>query len=46
MERKIEIYVSEKMTEDILQYIADCWIEFLVYDLNLSPSDGIMILPI
>lgn len=46
MNREIKIICNDCVTDEILFYIADCWIEFITGDLGLNPNDLIMMLPI
>lgn len=43
--REIKIYISSSITDDMMEYIADCWIDFVVNDLGLEPNDAVIILP-
>lgn len=45
MSNEITILCSQNVTADIMNYIADCWIEFVVGELDLKPSDLVMVLP-
>ena len=46
MENEIKVICSKNVSKELLFYIADCWAEFVTYDLGLQPSDLLMILPI
>lgn len=41
----IEIVVSQPISADLYQYIADCWADFVACDLGYKPRDFMMILP-
>lgn len=45
MQEEIKIIVNTPISAEILQYIADCWIEFVTADLGYKPNDLIMVLP-
>ena len=46
MNNKIEIQLNVPLTDDILFYIADCWIRFVTEDLGYRPCDLCILLPL
>lgn len=46
MDKEIKVICSNSVTDEMLLYIADCWVEFVVGDLGLEPKDLMILLPI
>ena len=45
MQDEIRIILNTPISAEILQYIADCWVEFVTADLGYKPNELIMVLP-
>ena len=41
----INIYISCEMTQNWLEYILDCWNDFVASDLGFKPRELLMIVP-
>lgn len=42
--REIQIIVSKPISQEIAEYIADCWVTFVTQDLGYMPSDLQMVI--
>lgn len=42
--REIQIIVSKPISQEVAEYIADCWVTFVTQDLGYMPSDLQMVI--
>lgn len=43
--REIRIYVPDYLTQEMFEYIADCWAAFATEDLGLDSNESVIVLP-
>lgn len=43
--KNFEILVNTDLSDETIEFISDCWLQFVTCELNLNPSDLLMITP-